>query len=110
MADGGCEIVVDVDLEELKTEPGMARKLHRAIVSSMPREQQHELRANLLELSKACPFDQTNPQDCPLFLLRRMRPARRLQWFHALPENDLGYLAAYHRVCLAVKVESGLAK
>jgi hypothetical protein len=76
----------------------------------MPHEHQDELRANLLELSEACPFDQTNPGDCPLFPLRKKKPAKRLQWLNALTENDLAYLAAYHRVCLTIKVESELAK
>jgi len=75
----------------------------------MPHEQRNELRANLLELSEACPFHHANPEDCPLFLLRKMKPRRRLQWFDALPENDLVYLATYHRVCFATKVESGLS-
>ena len=88
----------------------MAQQIHQAIVSSMPQEQQYELRASLLELSGACHFDQTNPQDCPLFPLRKRGPTRRLQWFNALTEDDLGYLAAYHRVCLTTKVEAGLAQ
>ena len=68
-----------------------------------------ELRANLLALSEACPFDQGNPEDCPLFLLRKMEPKERLQWSHALGENDLAYIVAYHHVCLGIRVESTLA-
>ncbi len=89
---------------------GMAKALHQVDVDSIPHEQPNALWANVMELAEACPFDNTNPHDCPLFLLRNMEPARRLQWFHGLTENDLGYLAAYHRVCLAVKVESELVK
>jgi hypothetical protein len=33
-----------------------------------------------------------------------MDPAQRLQWFHALGEDGLGYLAAYHHVCLNSKL------
>jgi hypothetical protein len=88
----------------------MAKQVHQAIVSSMPHEQQNELRANLSKLGEACPFDETNHQDCPLFSLREMRPTRRLQWFDALTEDDLGYLAAYHHVCFTIRVESGSAK
>ncbi len=76
----------------------------------MPHEQQNELRANLLELSEACPFDQTNPADCPLFPLRKWAPTKRLQWFNALIENDLVYLAAYHHICFATRMRPGLAK
>jgi hypothetical protein len=75
-------------------------------MSSMSDEQKKTLRANLLELTEACPFHHSNPEDCPLFLLRKMKPRKRLQWFNALPENDLVYLASYHRVCFTTKVES----
>lgn len=68
-----------------------------------------ELRANLLRLSEACPFDQTNPQDCPLFPLRQMRFGSRVQWVNALTEDDMGFLVAYHQVCLGIRVESGWA-
>ena len=88
----------------------MAMQVHQVMMRSIPRGQQHELRANLLKLFEACPFDETNPQDCPLFPLRKMRPTRRLQWFDALTEDDLGYLAAYHHVCFTIRVESRLAK
>jgi hypothetical protein len=33
-----------------------------------------------------------------------MPTANRLQWFEALSEDDLDYLAAYHQVCLGVKL------
>jgi len=68
------------------------------MMSSIPRGQQNELQANLLKLLEACPFDDTNPQDCPLFSLRKMRPTRRLQWFDALTEDDWGYLACTWRI------------
>jgi hypothetical protein len=83
----------------------MAKKKIRAI-----HENQNELRANLLKLSDACPFHVANPQDCPLFPLRKMKSAKRLQWVNALSESDLAYLATYHRVCLRIKMESGSAK
>jgi hypothetical protein len=72
-------------------------------------ERKNQLRANLLELSGNCPFHHDNPEDCPLFLLRKMRPQKRLQWFNALSEDDLAYLATYHRVCFATKVDTGSA-
>lgn len=93
-----------------KAAAGMAKQVHQAIVSSIPFGQQNGLRASLSKFCEACPFDETNPQDCPLFPLRRMRPTRRLQWFDALTEDDLGYLAAYHHVCFTIrKGESGSA-
>ena len=103
--DGGVEIEVDVGWEGSKVASGMAKKKIKAI-----REQTSELRANLLQLSKACPFHLANPEDCPLFQLRTMEPTKRLQWVNAQSESDLAYLATYHRVCLRINVESGLAK
>ena len=99
------EIVVDMGRDESNVEAGMAKKKIKAI-----REQESELRANLLKLSEACPFHLANPEDCPLFPLRRMEPTKRLQWINALNEADLSYLANYHSVCLRIKVESGSAK
>lgn len=97
--------MVDADDLGRKIELGMAKKKIKAI-----REQEGGLRANLLQLSEACPFHLANPEDCPLFQLRRMEPTKRLQWVNALSEADLSYLATYHSVCLRIKVESGSAK
>ena len=74
----------------------------------MPCEQQNGLRVNCLELSAACPFDQTNPEDCPLFPLRKREPTKRLQRFNALTEIDLVYLAAYHSVYLTIQPSTAL--
>jgi hypothetical protein len=90
-------------------ENGMAKKSAKSTLGSARNEASAGLRTNLLELSGFCPFDQTNPEDCPLFLLRRMRPARRTEWLNALSEADMLFLAAYHRVCLGVKVDTASA-
>jgi hypothetical protein len=103
--DGGFEIVVDVRPQRFTIASGMAKKKINVI-----RERENELRANLLQLSEACPFHLANPEDCPLFQFRRMKPTKRLQWVNALSESDLAYLATYHRVCFRIKVESGSAK
>ncbi|MCX6914986.1 MAG: hypothetical protein NT167_18365 [Verrucomicrobia bacterium] len=79
-------------------------------MNSMPHQQKNELRANLLALSEACPSDDANPEDCPLFLLRKMKPRNRLQWLNALTDNDLVYLATYHRVCFTTKVDAAVAQ
>lgn len=70
---------------------------------SAPRK---ELRANLLALFEACPFDHRNPEDCPLFKLRKLKPRQRDRWFKALGEADLSFLAAYHQICLTTKVDA----
>ncbi len=43
-------------------------------MSSKPHRQQDALRASFLALSEACPFDHCNPDDCPLFPVRKMKP------------------------------------
>ena len=62
------------------------------------------LRYQLRVLAAACPFGEDNPGDCPLFMLRQMKPRERWQWFSRLDEADLSYLAAYHHICLTTKV------
>ena len=62
-----------------------------------------ELRASLLSLTKACPVDECNPEDCPLFRVRKMKHMERLMWFGALSEDDLVYLNTYHHICLNTK-------
>ena len=64
------------------------------------------LRASLLELVNVCPVEQCNPTDCPLFLLRKMNRRQRLGWFAALNRTDLEYLAAYHNVCMNVRLSA----
>jgi hypothetical protein len=68
-------------------------------------QQRDGLLVNLSELSKACPFHQSNPEDCPLFPLRKMKSTKRLRWLRALSEADLSYLATYHHICLRIKLE-----
>jgi len=65
-----------------------------------------ELRACLSGLAEFCSVDRCNPVECPLFALRTLEPADRLRWFNALSEDDLSYLAAYHHVCMSVKLRS----
>ncbi len=79
-------------------------------MSAMPLEQKSRLQRNLLELTKACPFDQCNPIDCPLYELRTMPRRKCLYWFKALSDDDLAFLASYHYACLAIKVQLPLDK
>lgn len=63
-----------------------------------------DLRAGVLALVEVCPAAECNPQDCPLYLLRKKKPAERMAWFNSLSGEDLAYLAAYHYVCLNIKL------
>jgi len=73
------------------------------------KQQRDELLLNLSELSKACPLHRLNPEDCPLFPLRQMKPPQRNRWLKSLNEEDLSYLASYHHVCMSIRLESRLA-
>jgi len=75
-----------------------------AALKTASQRRKDELRATLLSLTKACPVDECNPKDCPLYSVRKMEPMQRLQWFNALSEDDLVYLATYHHVCMNIKV------
>ena len=63
-----------------------------------------ELRDELLPLAEVCPATESNPEDCPLHMVRKLNPAQQFQWFDALGEPGLAYLAAYHQVCLTTKL------
>ena len=73
-------------------------------------QRKSELRANVLALAEACPVENCNPTDCPLYQLRQKPYTARLAWFNALSEDDLAYLAAYHDVCLSLKLAQKVAK
>lgn len=77
-----------------------------ANVNSARVERKKALRDNLVELSEVCPFHHNNPEDCPVFELRKMEMAKRLQWLDALNEDDLVFLATYHHICLNSKLDS----
>lgn len=63
-----------------------------------------ELRAGILNLDECCPVEDCNPEECPLYQLRKMKPLQRLEWLNALSEDDLAYLVAYHDVCINFKL------
>lgn len=63
-----------------------------------------------MELIHGCPLDLCNPEDCPLYQVRQLSYNRRIEWFNALPPEDLEYLAAYHYVCMKVKLQAHQAE
>ena len=67
-----------------------------------------ELRDDLFPLAESCPVEESNPDDCPLYFVRQMKPMQRLQWFNGLGEHGLAYLAAYHQTCLRAKLAAKL--
>jgi hypothetical protein len=63
-----------------------------------------QLEASLFALTRRCPVDQCNPVDCLLYSVRKMKPSARLLWLRAVTEEDLDFIAAYHHVCMKVKL------
>lgn len=63
-----------------------------------------------MELLESCPVEGGNPEDCPLCEMRKLPAADRLRWFNALSEADLKYLAAYHHVCMDLKLAGRLSQ
>ena len=55
-------------------------------------------------LSCKCPFDGSNPIDCPLHGLRYLNEIERLGWLNCLTDDELEYLAAYHLCCISEKI------
>jgi hypothetical protein len=63
-----------------------------------------ELGTSLISLAKCCPINEGNPEDCLLFQVRKLKPSVRLDWLKALDEDDLNFVAAYHHICLNVRL------
>jgi hypothetical protein len=73
-------------------------------------QKKSELRDNILTLAMTCPVERCNPEDCPLFKVRKLELARRLEWFRDLSDEDLVYLNAYHYVCMKTRLAAHLAE
>jgi hypothetical protein len=63
-----------------------------------------KLGTSLISLSKCCPINEGNPEDCLLFQVRKLKPSARLKWFDGLTEEDQSFIAAYHHICLKVRL------
>ncbi len=80
-----------------------------ALLATKSQQRKDELRASLFPLVEICPVEECNPEECPLYLLRKKKYTERLEWINALSEQDLAFLAAYHDVCLNVKLSEASA-
>ena len=85
---------------------GMSGKRFNAATDASSQRQDDALRGYILGLSDSCPAAHDNPCDCPLFAVRKLCAQDRLIWLAALTKEDARYLAAYHHVCLGVRIES----
>ena len=67
------------------------------------RDRRGWLERRAFELSKDCPAEHSNPDNCPLFGLRPLLSRERRAWIRNLTDDDLEYLATYHACCYAEK-------
>jgi hypothetical protein len=63
----------------------------------------HYLLEKVFGLAVACPFDQGNPQPCPLHELRKKSLKERYEWLRALSEEEVRNILSFHQKCLAEK-------
>jgi hypothetical protein len=61
------------------------------------------LRTFVIGLTVACPYDQGNPDECPLCSLRKKPIADRVRWVNSLSEAELSAIAESHADCLTAK-------
>ena len=64
-----------------------------------PKERLDRL-SNILGLTLACPYDDRNPEFCPLCDVRKLPVRQRITWVKMLSDDDVEYLATYHQICL----------
>jgi len=79
-------------------------------MNALDEQKKSELRDNILSLAMACPVDHCNPEDCPLFKVRQLELARRLEWFRGLSDDELVYLNVYHYVCMKTRLTAHIAE
>jgi len=63
-----------------------------------------ELLAKVFGLTMACPREQSNPPDCPLFEVRKLSLKERHEWVRNLSEGDMRMLLEHHEKCSARKM------
>jgi hypothetical protein len=76
----------------------------------MTEQKKIQLRDNILNLAMTCPVEHCNPEDCPLFKVRRLELSRRLEWFRDLSDDDLVYLNAYHFACMKTRLAARMVE
>lgn len=61
------------------------------------------VRFELVGLLVACPFNQDNPANCPLYYMRTRPLDERIEWLDKLADDDVEILKANHQHCLYLK-------
>jgi len=73
-------------------------------MSCLTSPSKRELEAKVFGLAMACPCDQGNPIDCPLYQIRKMSLRERHGWAHGLSETAMEALLDYHEKCSTGKM------
>jgi hypothetical protein len=66
-------------------------------------EDRERLKVWVVGLTMACPYDQSNPPDCPLCQIRTKPLVERLHWVESLSHEKLRLIVNTHLLCLEQK-------
>ena len=69
-------------------------------VGAITNFQRIHFRDKIFGLSVACPFDQDNPCDCPLYEVRKKSMEERYAWVRELSDVRILSILTYHQKCL----------
>jgi hypothetical protein len=64
------------------------------------------MREQLVALAAECPYTGSNPSGCPLHEVRKLEPARIIDWLDGLSGEEKDFLTLYHQCCLVTKLEA----
>ena len=66
-------------------------------------EDRERLKVWVVGLTMACPYDQSNPAECPLCKIRTQPLIERLHWVESLSHEKLRLIVNTHLLCLEQK-------
>ena len=61
------------------------------------------LREQLVILAVECPYMKSNPANCPLHEVRKLKPVAIIDWLDALSADETEFLTQYHQCCLMTR-------
>ncbi len=64
----------------------------------------------LVGLTFNCPYDQSNPEDCPLFAIRKLSSKERFIWAKGLDADQIIGICENHWECLAEKQQAEIRR